>query len=114
LAALGIFGVMSYMVARRTREIGIRIALGAAAGDVTRWIGGRALRLTALGIVIGGLGAAGLTQVLRKALFEVNPLDPVIFGMGAAALALVAMVAALIPARRAIRVDPVTVLADDQ
>ena len=114
LAGLGIFGVMSYMVARRTREIGIRIALGAAATDVTWWIGGRALRLTALGLLIGVLGAAGLTQVLRKALFEVNPLDPVTFGLGAAGLAAIAMAAALLPARRATRVDPVTVLADDQ
>jgi len=114
LAALGIFGVMSYMVARRTREIGIRIALGAAAADVTWWIGRQALRLTTLGLAIGVLGAAGLTQLLRAALFEVSPLDPAIFALGATGLTTVAMAAALLPARRATRVDPVTVLADDQ
>jgi putative ABC transport system permease protein len=114
LAALGIFGVMSYMVARRTREIGIRIALGAAAADVTRWIGGRALQLTTLGMLIGLLGAGLLTRLLQRALFEVDPLDPMIFGAAALGLAMVAMIAALVPARRATRVDPVTVLADDQ
>jgi putative ABC transport system permease protein len=114
LAALGIFGVMSYMVARRTREIGIRIALGAAARDVTWWIGRRALRLTAIGMLLGSVGAVGLTRVLGSALFEVSPLDPATFGLGAVALGLVAMMAALLPARRATRVDPVTVLADDQ
>jgi putative ABC transport system permease protein len=112
LAALGIFGVMSYLVARQTREIGIRIALGAAAADVTRWIGGRALRLTAMGTAIGVIGAIGLTRLLEKALFEVNPLDPVAFGWAAVGLGVVAMVAALLPARRATRVDPVTVLND--
>ncbi len=114
LAALGIFGVMSYLVARRTREIGIRIALGAAARDVVWWVGGRAFRLTAFGLALGSLGALAATRLLRGILFEVSPLDPLIFTGGAVVLAAVALLAAYLPARRATRVDPATVLNEAQ
>jgi len=110
LAALGIFGVMSYAVSRRTREIGIRIALGARNADVFAWVGRRALRLTLLGIGLGLLAALGVTRVLRGMLFEVSPLDPAILVATTVGLAGVAMLAAYLPARRATRVDPVTVL----
>ena len=113
LAALGIFGVMTYAVTRRTREIGIRVALGAAPGDVARWVGWRAVRLTALGTALGLLGSAGLTRVLGNALFEVSPLDPLTYLWVTGVLGLTALLAAWLPARRAARVDPVRVLGDE-
>ena len=113
LAALGIFGVMAYAVARRTREIGIRMALGATPRDVMGWVGGRAARLTLAGLALGLVGAAGLTRVLGSALFEVSPLDPTVYLAVTAVLALTALLAAWLPARRAVRVDPVKVLGDE-
>jgi len=113
LAALGIFGVMSYAVTRRTREIGIRIALGAAPGHVMGWVGGQALRLTVVGLVLGIGAAAALTRVLGKALFEVSPLDPATYGWVTVVLGATALLAAWLPARRAVRVDPVKVLGDE-
>jgi putative ABC transport system permease protein len=110
LAALGIFGVMSYAVSRRTREIGIRMALGARRHDVLRWIGRRAAGLTVMGLVLGLLAAIGVTRVLSGMLFEVSPLDPVVLGVTTIVLCVVAMLAAYLPARRATDVDPVTVL----
>jgi predicted permease len=113
LAALGIFGVMSYAVTRRRREIGIRMALGAAPGQVMRWVGRRALRLTALGLGLGMLGSAGLTRVLGKALFGVTPLDPPTYIWVTLVLGGVAILAAWLPAWRASRVDPVAVLNEE-
>jgi ABC-type antimicrobial peptide transport system permease subunit len=113
LAALGIFGVMSYAVTRRQREIGIRIALGAGAAEVIRWVATRALRLTALGIVIGLLASMALTRLLGGLLYEVQPVDPFVFAVVSAALAGVALLAAYLPARRATRVDPVVVLNEE-
>jgi ABC-type antimicrobial peptide transport system permease subunit len=113
LAALGIFGVMAFAVARRTREIGIRVALGAAPRDVMQWVARRAARLTLAGLGLGLLGAAGLTRVLGTALFEVSPLDPAVYVAVTGVLAATALLAAWLPARRAVRVDPVTVLGDE-
>ena len=110
LAALGVFGVMSYSVTRRRREIGIRIALGATAGDVLRWIGSGTLRLVLLGAGLGLVGAALLTRTVARLLYEVSPLDPAIYATVTAVLLAVAVVAVWWPARRATRVDPVTVL----
>ena len=112
LAALGIFGVMSYSVTRKTREIGIRVALGAAPRDVLRWVAGRALALTVTGLCFGVVAAALLTRVLRQALFEVSPLDPQTYIWVALVLGAVALLAAWLPARRAAGVDPVVVLND--
>ena len=113
LAALGIFGVMSYLVLRRTREIGIRMALGATRGEILRWVGRRAMRLTALGFLFGLLGAVASTRLLRQALFEVDPLDPMTLVAVVATLSLAAGLAAWLPARRASRVDPAVVLGDE-
>jgi ABC-type antimicrobial peptide transport system permease subunit len=113
LAALGIFGVMSYAVTRRTREIGIRIALGAAPKDVMGWVGGQAMKLTLIGLVVGIGAAAALTRVLAKALFEVSPLDPITYVWVTGVLGATALLAAWLPARRAVKVDPVKVLGDE-
>jgi putative ABC transport system permease protein len=113
LSALGIFGVMSYAVTRRTREIGIRIALGAAPRNVMGWVGGQAMKLTVLGLVLGVAAAAVLTRVLGKALFEVSPLDPMTYVWVTVVLGATALLAAWLPARRALRVDPVKVLGDE-
>jgi putative ABC transport system permease protein len=113
LAGLGIFGVMSYLVTRRTREIGIRMALGARAADVIRWIGAGALRLTGLGLILGGLASAFFGRLLKSALFEVSPLDPATYFGVVLVLGGTALLAAWLPARRASRVDPVSVMRQD-
>jgi len=113
LAALGIFGVMSYAVTRRTREIGIRLALGAAPLQVIAWVGTQAFRLTTLGLLIGVPAALLLTRLLTTSLFEVKPLDTMTYAGVTIVLAATALVAAWLPARRASRVDPAKVLADE-
>ena len=110
LSAFGIYGVMSYLVARRTREIGIRMALGAEAGDLRRYVLGRGLRLAAIGLSIGLPVAFGLSRLLRGMLFTVSPADPVVFASAALLLAGVAVAACWLPARRATRVDPLEAL----
>ena len=110
LAAAGIYGVISYTASRRTHEIGIRIALGAAAGDVLRMVLRRTLVLTGAGVMLGTAGALAVTRVLAKFLFEVRPTDPATFAAVGVLLAAVALLAGLIPARRASRVDPVEAL----
>jgi len=106
LAALGIYGVIAYSVAQRSREIGIRMALGAPAGQVERMVVGAGLKLAALGIVLGTVGAFALTRSLQTVLYQVSALDPVTFLAVAGLLAAVAVVACWAPARRAARVDP--------
>jgi predicted permease len=110
LAALGIYGVLVYAVSRRTREIGVRMALGANVGAVVRLILRQGLRLAFAGAVVGLLAAAGLTQAVRGFLFGVSPLDPVTFGAVLFLLAVVAAVACWLPARRAAKVDPMVSL----
>jgi len=113
LAAVGIYGVMAYLVAQRTREIGIRMALGASAHAVMRMVVGRGLALTLAATIIGIAGAAALSRTLATLLFGVAPLDPVTFVTAAAVLGGVALLASYLPARRAARVDPVVALAEE-
>ena len=110
LASIGIFGLLSYSVAQRTREIGIRLALGARASEVVRMFVLRAARLVGTGLVIGLAGAYALTRSLRSLLFGVSPSDPATLVAVVLLLALSALVATLIPARRAAAVDPVLAL----
>lgn len=110
LAAFGIYGVIGYMVALRTRELGVRIAVGAQRADILRLVLRQSLGLATIGIVLGAAGAAALTRVLRSLLFEVSPLDPAVFLLASLVLAAIAVAAALLPAYRAARVDPVIVL----
>ena len=110
LSAIGIYGVMSYGVSQRTREIGVRVALGAARGDVIGLVVQRAMRLAVLGLVIGLAAALGAGQLLRSQLIGVGPRDPLTFTVIALLLGAVAFFASWIPARRAARVDPLTAL----
>jgi len=110
LSSIGIYGVISYGAGQRTQEIGIRLALGAQRSDVLRLVLGHAARVTLIGVAIG-LGAAfGLTRLMKTMLFGVSATDPLTFGGVALLLALVALAAAYIPARRATRVDPLVAL----
>jgi len=110
LAAIGIYGVLAFAVTERTREIGIRMALGAQKGDITRMLLNRSLWLVMVGLALGGCGALLLTRVLAKLLFEVKPTDPSTFLSVAAILAVTGIIAGLLPAYRATRVDPVVTL----
>ena len=110
LAALGIYGVISYLVAQRTNEIGIRMALGAKQSDVVRLVSGTGVRLALAGTVLGAIGAFALTRFLSGLLFGVNSADPVTFLAMAAGLGAVVMAACYIPARRASKVDPLIAL----
>jgi ABC-type antimicrobial peptide transport system permease subunit len=110
LAAIGVYGVLAWAVAERTREIGIRMALGAEKSDITRMILRRSLLLAAVGVALGVAGALAVTRVLAKFLFEVKPTDLRIFLGMAALLVAVALLAGLLPAHRATRVDPLIAL----
>ncbi len=110
LAAVGIYGVISYSVVQRTKEIGIRMALGANRGDVVRLVTGEGLRLVAMGVVAGLLGAAVAARVLASLLFEVRPTDAATYASAAAFLVVVALAASAVPAWRATRVAPVSAL----
>jgi predicted lysophospholipase L1 biosynthesis ABC-type transport system permease subunit len=113
VAALGIYGVLSHAVDLRRREFGIRMALGAAPGRVQRMVLREAGVLTAIGVAAGIGGAVALTRFLRAMLFGVTPLDPATFVLVPLGFGLVAMLAALVPSRRATRVDPATVLRQE-
>jgi putative ABC transport system permease protein len=113
LGGIGLYGVMSYAVARRSREFGIRLALGAQKYDVLRLVIKRGMILSLIGIVIGLVAALALTRLMRSLLYEVSPTDPLTFGGIVLLLSLVVLVACWIPARRATNVDPLTALRCD-
>jgi ABC-type antimicrobial peptide transport system permease subunit len=113
LAALGIYGVLSYTVSQRRREIGLRMAIGASQWDIIAGIGGYAARLTAIGLVVGVLVAAAATRLLSTLLYGVSPLDSRAFAAVTIALTLVALLASCIPARRAALVDPMIALREE-
>lgn len=106
LGAVGLYSVLSYAVSLRTREIGVRLALGAQPAQVSRSVVASGAVTSAVGLVVGTLGAFGLTRLLRSLLFETEPLDPVTFTAMAAVLLLVAAVASYLPARRAAAISP--------
>jgi putative ABC transport system permease protein len=112
LAAIGIFGLVHYAVAERSREIGVRMALGATRRDVLAMVIGQGMRMPVLGIVIGLAASAGLTRVIASLLFGVGATDPFVFAAVAAMLALVAMLACYLAARRAATIDPIITLRE--
>jgi ABC-type antimicrobial peptide transport system permease subunit len=113
LAVVGLYGVMSYSVTQRTREIGVRVALGAGRSDVIRLILGQGLRLTLTGMGIGIVCSVALTWVLRSVLYGITATDPVSFVAVAVILTMVALAASYIPARSATRVDPMQALRSE-
>jgi len=113
LAAIGIYGLMSYSVEQGTHEIGVRLALGAARGDILALIVGRGMRLAAVGVVVGALAAIGATRVLSRMLFGVRATDPISYAAVVAALAAIAFAACYVPARRAMRLDPIIAMRQE-
>jgi putative ABC transport system permease protein len=110
LAAVGVYGVLSYSVSQRTQEIGVRVALGASNRHVLRLVVGQGLLLAAIGVGVGLVLAAAGTPLARSLLFNVSPFDPLTFTAVSAFLVGVALLASFLPARRATRVDPVIAL----
>jgi ABC-type antimicrobial peptide transport system permease subunit len=113
LAALGIYGVISYSVSQRTREIGIRMALGAQARQVRRMVLGQGLRLSVFGLALGVVAALGLTRVLASQLYGVSSTDPATFLVLSLLVLAVSALASLVPARRATRIDPMIALRQE-
>ncbi len=113
LALVGIYGVVSYLVARRRAEIGVRVALGASPADVVRLVVGEGVRPVLLGTLLGGIVALGATRLLGSWLRGVSPTDPLTFAVAAVSIVLVAVLASLVPARRATKVDPLTAIRAD-
>ena len=110
LAALGIYGVVAYAATQRTREIGVRIALGAEKADIFRLLLGQGLRLTALGVALGLAASLAANQIMSSLVYGVTTTDPITFAGVALVLLVVALTAAYVPARRATKVDPLTAL----
>jgi putative ABC transport system permease protein len=113
LAATGIYGIVSYTVAQRSPEIGIRLALGAGRTSVFRLILGQGLKVVLLGLALGLVSALAMTRVISSLLFGVTPSDPLTFVFVSALLIVVALIACSIPARRATRVDPLVALRNE-
>jgi putative ABC transport system permease protein len=110
LSAIGIYGVLAYLVTQRIREIGIRIALGSTAEEIFRLVLREGLVLVIIGFVVGAAGAFGLRRAIENQVYNVTPMDPLIIGSVAVVLGIVALTACALPARRATHVDPVIIL----
>ncbi len=110
LAAVGIYGVVSFLVSQRTREIAIRTALGATPADILRGIMKQGLLLLLAGVVVGLMAAAAVTRLIQSMLYGVSPTEPAVFVAAVALLSLITLMACYLPARRATRIDPMTVL----
>jgi ABC-type antimicrobial peptide transport system permease subunit len=110
LAAVGLYGVVAYTVNKRTREIGIRIALGAPRNQVIRLVLLQGLKLVGAGIFVGLAAALGATRLMANSLYGVKPYDPISFAAGAILAAIVTLLASYVPARRATKVDPIVAL----
>ena len=113
LAAIGVYGILSYSVSQRTREFGIRMALGATTGAVRRRVLGQGAILAGFGLLTGLLGAFWLSKLLQSMVFGVSVTDPAIFGLVTLILALVALAAGYVPARRATKVTPMQALREE-
>ena len=113
LAAVGLYGVLAYAVARRSREFGLRMALGARAGNLLRQVLGEGLGLVAIGVTVGLVAALSVTRLLARFLYGISPTDPVTFAWTPVVMLLVAMIACLVPAMRATRVDPIKALKQE-
>jgi len=113
LVSAGIYSVVSYSIAQRTHEIGVRMALGAERRDILRLVIGQGMKLALAGLAIGLAGALALTRLMKTLLFGVSATDPLTFGSIALLLALVALLACWIPAHRATRVNPIVALRHD-
>jgi predicted permease len=113
LVAVGILGVLGHSVSRRTREIGMRMALGAQRVDVLRLVVRQALAMTVAGVLLGALAAAALTRLLASFLYDIRPLDPETFAAAAVTLVAIALVASYVPARRASVIDPIVALRSE-
>src|SRR5205814_342849 len=112
LASIGLYAVMSYAVSQGTRELGLRMALGAGAKDLMRQVMSRGLLLTASGVAIGGVAAIMLTRLMGNMLYKVSPHDPLAFGMAFAVITIASLAACFLPAWRATRIDPVRALRE--
>jgi len=112
LSAIGVYGVLTYLVTQRRREIGIRVALGCTGAGVVKLVLREGLLLLAIGLLVGFAGAAGLQHVVTNQIYGVRPLDPLVIGGVAVLLGIIALAACVVPARRAVRVDPVAVLTE--
>ena len=110
LAVIGVYGVLSFEVSRRTREIGIRSALGASGARIAGNTLTDAAKLTAMGVAVGVLAAAFATKLIGSLLYTTSPRDPLVYGAVVACIVVVSLIAAYLPARRAVRVDPVVAL----
>jgi ABC-type antimicrobial peptide transport system permease subunit len=112
LATIGLYAVMSYSVSQRTHELGLRMALGADAGNLLRLVLSHGLRLTTAGILVGAIAAFVLTRLMGNLLYKVSPRDPLAFGLAFVVITLASLAACFLPAWRATRIDPVQALRE--
>jgi ABC-type antimicrobial peptide transport system permease subunit len=112
LSAIGLYGILAYAVGQRTREIGIRVALGAQPGNILRLITEQGLKIVGVGLVTGIGGALVGTHLIQGALYGVAPIDPISFGVSLVILGIAAVLACLLPALRATRINPITALRE--